>query len=150
MLKVEQWVVKTNEHLLPENPLKAKEDGWVLEAISIEESQERALNPNRTAEISERKAEGKKEGRCMEEVSRTSPSSSRAIQAEVMEEGDESLVGQNEPSVYIDCTESGRILSSILSLLSLWKGERAGEARCLMADFLDKAGMLRAQPGQGL
>ncbi|GET55001.1 hypothetical protein RIR_jg14889.t1 [Rhizophagus irregularis DAOM 181602=DAOM 197198] len=85
----------------------------------------RALNPNKTAKISERKAEGKQEERCMDEDSRISPSLSRAIQAEVIEEGNDSLAGWKEPSVYKDCTEGGKTSSSILSLK---KGEREGEA----------------------
>ncbi|PKY36029.1 hypothetical protein RhiirB3_457835 [Rhizophagus irregularis] len=83
----------------------------------------------------------------MDEDSRINPSSSRAIQAEVMEEGEDFLAGWKEPSVYKDCTEGGKTSSSSLSIKG---GEKVEEARCLMADFLDNAGILRAQPGQGL
>ncbi|GET54562.1 hypothetical protein RIR_jg9066.t1 [Rhizophagus irregularis DAOM 181602=DAOM 197198] len=93
----------------------------------IEELWERVLNPDKTAKILEHKAEGKQEGRCMDEDSRINPSSSRAIQAEVMEEGEDSLAGWKEPSVYKDCTEGGKTSSSSLSIKGGEKVEEAAE-----------------------
>ncbi|PKK41964.1 hypothetical protein RhiirC2_804640, partial [Rhizophagus irregularis] len=76
---------------------------------------------------SERKAEGKHKGRCKDEELRINPSSSRASQAEVMEGDKESLAARKEPSVYKDCTESGKTSSSILSLKEGERVEEVGE-----------------------
>ncbi|PKB93740.1 hypothetical protein RhiirA5_440444, partial [Rhizophagus irregularis] len=95
----------------------------------IEEPWDRAISPNTTAQISERKAEGKHEGICKDEDSRISPSSSRASQAEVMEEGEKSVALRKEPSVYKDCTESGKTSSSVLSIKEEERMEEVGEAK---------------------
>ncbi|GET55854.1 hypothetical protein RIR_jg11610.t1 [Rhizophagus irregularis DAOM 181602=DAOM 197198] len=86
---------------------------------------EHKQTPKERRQISECKAEGKHEGRCKDEDSRISLSSSRASQAEVIEEGEESLAGWKEPSVYKDCTERGKTSSSILAMK---EEERAEEA----------------------
>ncbi|PKY61308.1 hypothetical protein RhiirA4_486099 [Rhizophagus irregularis] len=52
-------------------------------AIVTEKPGERAFNPKRTALISDRKAEGKQEGRLEEEDSNIKSSSSKASQAQV-------------------------------------------------------------------